>query len=99
MALRNGGCTVVYSSVAVVAPWFVSTLDASLVFLLELPFGPLLAWMVFGVPVSAWAIAGLTLMIITLALHETDKQWKFGIASAATRKEEETSTFCDHNLD
>jgi drug/metabolite transporter (DMT)-like permease len=96
VALLNGGCIVVYYSVAVVAPWYISTLDVSLIYLLELPFGPLLAWMVLGVPVSAWAIAGLTLMIVTLALHETHNQWKVSIA---TREEEETSTFCDRNLD
>ena len=96
VALLNGGFLTVFSIVAVVAPWYVSTLDASLVFLLEVPFSPLIAWMVLGVPVSAWAIAGLTLMIVTLALHETHNQWKVSIA---TREEEETSTFCDRNLD
>ena len=96
VAALNGGFLTVFSFVVVVAPWYVSTLDVSLIYLLELPLGPLIAWMVLGVPVSAWAIAGLALMIATLALHETHKQWQAGIA---TREEEETSTFRDHNFD
>jgi hypothetical protein len=43
VALLNGGFLTVFSIVAVVAPWYVSTLDASLVFLLEVPFSPLIA--------------------------------------------------------
>lgn len=67
------GCYL-FNVASLIAPRYLTAVEVTSAFLLELGFAPVFAWALVGVPMSAWAGAGLALLLGTLCAHELNMQ-------------------------